>query len=1096
MEEIRIAVLDPGDQVLGYMDNTAPSALHYYDDELHEYLQGSAYTYNFTCSAGHEDSQHIVEGNKIAFRDAGQQKDYYLNIVHVEKDEQEIRAECYGLLFELLNEEKEAYAATQAMTFAQYYSIFDPEGSTVLGLNEVSDKSIKHEWTGTETLLARLYSLANVFSAEIEFVAELNDDYSLKSVVANVYREHSDTDQGIGRERTDITLRYGKEVTGVTKTSDITDLYTAIQPTGKDGLNIASIVREEYDNNGNVEYFTVYGDGAIRAKQARDRFPSNLSKKEDGYILRFWSYETDNVEMLYGQALAELKKLSEPQVSYEVDGYFDTAIGDTVNIVDEAYNPPLYLNARVTEQIRSFTDPTQNKTTFSNFRELQSQIDQDLLDQMQEMVDANRTYTCSVITDNGIVFKNGEGSTTLTASVMDAGNDLTDTMTIAWKKDGVSAGTGKSLTVQAADINGKAVYSYEARDSNGILRGVCEVTVSNVDDGEQGPEGPQGQQGEQGPQGERGPQGEKGEKGDKGDQGERGLQGLQGEKGDQGIPGPAGKDGEDGADGKTSYTHIAYANSADGQTDFSVSDSNRDYIGMYVDFAATDSTDPTDYAWSKIKGADGAQGTPGKAGADGKTPYLHIAYANSADGSSGFSTTDSTNKLYIGQYTDYTAADSTDPAKYSWTRIKGDTGATGAKGDKGDTGDTGATGAKGDKGDTGATGNGISSITNYYLATTASSGVTTSTSGWTTSIQTITTSKKYLWNYEVVKYTNGSSTTTSPHIIGVYGNTGATGAKGDKGDTGDTGPQGPKGDKGDTGAKGDKGDDGADGQMLYATCATASATVAKVATLAAGTLTLKAGATVAVRFTNANNAASPTLNVGGTGAKAIYTQGVRYAYWAAGATVIFTYDGTYWRVASEPVYASTVTVGNPAGKNVYIDDNGISMRNASEVLASFVQNVIDLLNGQLRFGVLQESTGVIESYIRASNLRIGVRAPGEMGYEESTHIKIGPDEVDINGITDTTLKLLNSGTGDAGSALKFRETTGNLIYGCWSPGLYPYPGYYASNGAPNDWAGMMLTLPKSDANGGYAKFAFSYDCKIYGLRQNSDGTVTQNWAVV
>ena len=148
--------------------------------------------------------------------------------------------------------------------------------------------------------------------------------------------------------------------------------------------------------------------------------------------------------------------------------------------------------------------------------------------------------------------------------------------------------------------------------------------------------GDKGDAGEQGPQGEQGP---KGEKGDKGDQGERGLQGLQGEKGDQGIPGPAGKDGEDGkdgADGKTSYTHIAYANSADGQTDFSVSDSNRDYIGMYVDFAATDSNDPTDYAWSKIKGADGAQGTPGKAGEDGKTPFLHIAYANSADGTSGF----------------------------------------------------------------------------------------------------------------------------------------------------------------------------------------------------------------------------------------------------------------------------------------------------------------------------------------------------------------------------------------------------------------------------------------------------------------------------
>ena len=160
----------------------------------------------------------------------------------------------------------------------------------------------------------------------------------------------------------------------------------------------------------------------------------------------------------------------------------------------------------------------------------------------------------------------------------------------------------------------------------------------------------------------------------------------------------------------------------------------------------------------------------------------------------------------------------------------------------------------------------------------------------------------------------------------------------------------PKGDKGDTGAKGDKGDDGADGQMLYATCGTASATVAKVATLVAGTLTLKAGATVAVRFTNANNAASPTLNISGTGAKAIYTQGVRYAYWAAGATVIFTYDGTYWRVASEPVYASTATIGNPGGKNIYIDGNAVSIRNGNTVLAKFTSENLTILDNVARIG--------------------------------------------------------------------------------------------------------------------------------------------------
>ena len=151
----------------------------------------------------------------------------------------------------------------------------------------------------------------------------------------------------------------------------------------------------------------------------------------------------------------------------------------------------------------------------------------------------------------------------------------------------------------------------------------------------------------------------------------RGVDGYDGKDGANGVP------GKDGKDGKTQYTHLAYANSADGKTDFSVSDGNREYIGMYVDFVEADSTDPTKYTWSLIKGADGAQGVPGTPGANGKTPYFHIAYANSADGRTGFSVDDSVNKLYIGQYTDYTPDDSTDPTKYSWTKIKGEQGTAG-----------------------------------------------------------------------------------------------------------------------------------------------------------------------------------------------------------------------------------------------------------------------------------------------------------------------------------------------------------------------------------------------------------------------------------
>ena len=485
MERVRIAILDGYDNILAFMDNGAPKAMHYYDDELHEYLKGTANTFSFTANAKHEDAEYLVEGNKIAF--IYRSREYYLNIVNVRRDEFEVEVTAYSLSFELLNEEKEAYAATEAKSFEEYLAVFDYERVLTLGNNEVSDKKIKNEWTGTETILARIFSLATVFDAEVEFVAELNDNYSLKRIVMNAYKEHTDEIQGIGENRTDIVLRYGKNVTGITKTSDITELYTAIRPTGKDGLTITSLDKVEYDSDGNVEYKSPQGNRNILAVQARDRFPSNLmSSENDRYIAKIWSYDTDNINTLYGQALAELKKICVPQVEYEVKGYFDTDIGDTVQIEDDEYNPELYLEARVTEQIRSFTDLTRNKTTFDNFHELQSQLDSDLVAKMNAIIEQNKTYTCMISTDNGTTFKNNTGSTTLTASVRDGVTDVTDKFTIVWSKDGTELATGKSITVNAADVDGKALYRFDAKDSDGNVKGFCEVTVTDVSDGTDG----------------------------------------------------------------------------------------------------------------------------------------------------------------------------------------------------------------------------------------------------------------------------------------------------------------------------------------------------------------------------------------------------------------------------------------------------------------------------------------------------------------------------------------------------------------------------------------------------------------------------------
>lgn len=159
-----------------------------------------------------------------------------------------------------------------------------------------------------------------------------------------------------------------------------------------------------------------------------------------------------------------------------------------------------------------------------------------------------------------------------------------------------------------------------------------------------------------------------------GKNGVNGLDGLQGEKGEQGIPGPKGEDG------KTSHFHIKYSSVANPTSSSQMTETPSTYIGTYVDYEADDSTDPKKYTWSKFEGSDGKDGIAGTNGTDGKTYYLHIAYANSADGRTGFSVSDGTNKLYIGQYTDTVKEDSTDPTKYMWSKIKGEQGADGKPG--------------------------------------------------------------------------------------------------------------------------------------------------------------------------------------------------------------------------------------------------------------------------------------------------------------------------------------------------------------------------------------------------------------------------------
>ena len=158
-----------------------------------------------------------------------------------------------------------------------------------------------------------------------------------------------------------------------------------------------------------------------------------------------------------------------------------------------------------------------------------------------------------------------------------------------------------------------------------------------------------------------------------------GQDGTNGKDGAQGIP------GDPGEDGKTSYFHIKYSAVSNPTSSSQMSGTPNAYIGTYVDFTQADSNDPSDYTWAKFMGDNGADGIPGTNGENGQTSYLHIAYANNSTGTLDFSTTNSTNKTYIGQYVDFIKSDSNSPSKYNWTKIKGDDGQDGQDGQPGRT---------------------------------------------------------------------------------------------------------------------------------------------------------------------------------------------------------------------------------------------------------------------------------------------------------------------------------------------------------------------------------------------------------------------------
>lgn len=828
---------------VAFVDNEKQGTLDFFDDTWTRNLQTGSSTYEFSISKKslvsdtvfNRTYSYLNERAFVSFEYKGET--FLFNVMTVEEDEKKIKCYCENLNLELINEYSNPFKADRAMSFVEYCNAMDLLNMTKLsvGINEISDYKRTLEWEGQDTKLARLISLANKFDAEIEFKTYLNDDSTIKQFLVNVYHENDGVNyHGVGRDRKDITLVYGKNIKSIRRKIDKTNIFNMIVPTAQSEensdqkLTIGSLPNWELKNDKGIVEFYKRGD-AIYAPISAQLYPSTFTPEtqSDQWIRRDVDFNVKSIQQLETEGLKQLKASAYPELTYEFDGYIDADIGDTVELSDGGFANTLLIEARIFEQKLSFSTKKNWKTTLGNFRALQSKLSNDIQSELEHLVENAKPYNIRISTDNGTMFKNNEGESLVKATLWKGGKVVNQDVSWRWALDGVVT-VGMQYLVKAKDIDETAVLTVAGYVGNTEVA-TTEITLTNVNDGPQGPQGP------------------KGDKGDDGIAGKDGVglkstvvtYGLSTSETTQPTTWTAqvptltkgnylwtktvwtytdntsetgyqktyiAKDGNDGADGIAGKdgvgiesTAITYASSTNGTTKPSSgwsstipSISSGNFLWTKTVWTYTDGTSETGYSVAKMgeKGAKGEKGDPGNDGLPG-APGVGIKSTTSTYGLSSNETTQPTNwtttvpSLIKGQYlwtkNVWTYTDGRTETGYTKTYIPKD-------------------GNNGTNGIAGKDGVGISSTTITYGQ---SASGTVQPTAWTSTVPSVP-SGQYLWTKTVWSYTDNTN------------ETGYSVAKmGEKGDTGPQGPQGIQGLQGPKGDQGIQGPKGADGKTQY-----------------------------------------------------------------------------------------------------------------------------------------------------------------------------------------------------------------------------------------------------------------------------------------
>ncbi|QHC82200.1 phage tail protein [Lacticaseibacillus paracasei] len=585
---------------------------------------------------------------------------------------------------DLINETVGAYKADKPYTIADYITRFTNDSGWEIGVNEFPENVRTLEWTSEESSLARIIAVAKDFDAVLSFGFEFVGTNLVKHVI-NIRHETAGDSL--------ISFEMNKDINNIVTHLDTYDMETSIKAygavpestdgsTNQDPINLVGYKWTDPTGRFVLDQYGFLHDTIAVQKYSRLLSNSNPNPKQSDWN-RVKTFDSKSQAALLQAALADLKKYNHPNETYDIDLVNSpyVPLNQTVHIAD--VNQQLFLSAKVLSIQRSRANHSV-KLTLGEFAHETVSFDERLSELANQMSNISKTvqyypwlrYADDDKGTNMSAFPSGKKYMAIVWSnkssvPSDNPADYAGKWALIQGKDGADGVPGAKgadgrtsyfHTAWANDVSGQSGFTVSGGDGKKYIGTYSDFTQADST-----------------------------HPADYNWALFKGADGDVGPKGDQGLPGAKG------ADGRTAYAHFAYANSQDGHADFSTTDPNRKYIGFYSDFTSGDSMNPSDYSWSLIKGADGANGkdgVPGKAGADGKTSYFHIAYADSSDGKTNFSLDTPGSRKYIGSYTEFTQADSTNPAVYSWQLVQGPKGDTGPQGPQGPQGVQGTPGSK------------------------------------------------------------------------------------------------------------------------------------------------------------------------------------------------------------------------------------------------------------------------------------------------------------------------------------------------------------------------------------------------------------------